>query len=116
MKPFRNQLAESISESKDTFYTALVIGIITITIFITIVMILWRKLVKNQAIIRRLTEKEEQEFRHGDLDALRNIPDGYIRAQYLPYDKQYEIKEENLEIGKNEFNIQFTITYSKFPL
>lgn len=73
-------------------------------------MLLWGKLRRNQAIVRRLTEQEVKEFREGDPSALRNIPNGYVQAQYLPYDKGYEILQEDLKIGKSFFKI-FKLIY-----
>ena len=105
-------------------------------IFAVVVGVLWWKLKKNkvksfncnqfhrrekfrstlsicQEIIKKLTQKEYEQFRKGDRKAMLNAPDdGYIRAQYMPYDKDYEIPEENLDIGMQLKC--FGLAFSKF--
>jgi heme/copper-type cytochrome/quinol oxidase subunit 2 len=88
--------------STTAIYTMVFLGFMGMILIPTVVYLIW-KVRQQKKQLRYLTQEEVEEFLLGKPDFIPFESDMSTYAYYLPYDKNYEIAKDDLEIGMSLF-------------
>lgn len=73
-------------------------GVIGMIILLGILALFWRRIQRQKAMLRQLTDAEIEEFLYGNPDAINRTEDTNRQGHLLAYNREYEFPKDFLDI------------------
>ncbi|OXA52829.1 Vascular endothelial growth factor receptor 3 [Folsomia candida] len=97
------QFTISVADSKTSIIWGVTIpSLIFILILIIVLALFWRRIQRQKAMLRNLTDAEIEEFLYGNPDAIDRTEDTNKQGHLLAYNRDYEFPKDFLEIKMEE--------------